>query len=288
MPIPQSIKDRLIDEYNISINSETSVSGGSINRAYRIGTNEGDLFLKYNTSAPADFFKREADGLKLLKSAATDIRVPDVIAAQVPSGHSAGFLVIEFIESGSSGNAERFGAALAELHQRNSDQFGMSEDNYIGSLPQSNQKHSNWPCFFSEERIKPQLKMAVNSGKMEAGVHKQWNRISAKLTRLLPETEPSLVHGDLWSGNYMYDNEGRSVLIDPAVYYGHPEMDLAFSKLFGGFSKEFYSGYESVRPLEDNFDDRVPIYNLYPLLVHVNLFGGHYISQAKSVLNRYS
>lgn len=288
MSLPQSIKDRLNEEYDISINSQTSVSGGSINRAYRIGTDEGDLFLKYNINAPSDFFKKEAEGLKLLKSASTDIQIPDVIASQAPSGHSPGFLVIEFIDSGSSGNAAQFGAALAELHQTNSDQFGLSEDNYIGSLPQSNQRHPEWPSFFSEERIKPQLMMAVDDGKIEATVYDQWERISAKLDRLLPKTKPALVHGDLWGGNYLFNQEGRAVLIDPAVYYGHPEMDLAFSKMFGGFSREFYSGYESVSPLEDNFDERVPIYNLYPLLVHVNLFGGHYISQAKSVLSRYS
>ena len=288
MPIPQSIKDRLNEVYDILIKSEMSVSGGSINRAYRIGTNEGDLFLKYNTSAPADFFKKEAEGLKLLTSATTKIRIPNVVADCAPSDRSPGFLVIEFIESGSTGNAAQFGAALAELHQTNSEKFGLREDNYIGSLPQSNQNHSEWSAFFSAERIKPQLKLAVDSGKMEAKVYGQWEQISRKLDSLLPKTKPSLVHGDLWSGNYMYDSDGRAVLIDPAVYYGHPEMDLAFSKMFGGFTREFYSGYESVSPLDANFEERVPIYNLYPLLVHVNLFGGHYISQAKSVLNRFS
>lgn len=288
MLLPQSIKKRLIKEYQMSITSESTVSGGSINRSFRIGTNNGDLFLKYNASAPKDFFEKEAEGLKLLKSASTNIRIPDVVAYGSPSGDSPGFLVIEFIDSGSSGNAAEFGASMAELHQTHSEQFGLSEDNYIGSLPQSNQNHSDWSAFFSEERIKPQLKMAVDSGKMPTKVNEQWERISGKLGRLLPDTEPSLVHGDLWGGNYLYDGEGRAVLIDPAVYYGHPEMDLAFSKMFGGFSGKFYSGYESVYSLEVNFEERVPIYNLYPLLVHVNLFGGHYISQAKNVLNRFS
>jgi fructosamine-3-kinase len=130
--------------------------------------------------------------------------------------------------------------------------------------------------------------MAINSGKMDQTALKAWSRITSKLDQLLPKTEPSLVHGDLWSGNYLFDIDGVAVLIDPAVYYGHPEMDLAFSKMFGGFSAEFYRGYESVLPLERGFDNRVPIYNLYPLLVHVNLFGGHYISQANGVLNRFS
>lgn len=288
MTLPQSIAERLSDDYSITINSSSSVSGGSINRAYKINTNEGDLFLKYNTDAPDDFFIKEADGLRLLKSSSADIRVPDVIASQAPAGTSPGFLVIEFVEPGRTGDAEAFGAALAELHQTDAEEFGLNEDNYIGSLPQSNEKHDDWATFFSEERIKPQLKMAVDSGKMDSKTTKQWGRISEKLERLLPETEPSLVHGDLWSGNYMFDTDGRGVLIDPAVYYGHPEVDLAFSKMFGGFSPKFYEGYESVSPLEDGFDERVPVYNLYPLLVHVNLFGGHYISQAENVLSRFS
>lgn len=288
MSLPQTIKDRLRDDYNIFIDSESPVSGGSINRAYRISTNEGDLFLKYNSGVPEDFFKKEADGLRLLASAPTGLRVPDVIASQAPAGNSPGFLIIEFIETGRRGNAEEFGQGLAGLHKKEAEKFGLEENNYIGSLPQSNNEHQDWPAFFSEERIKPQLKMAVDAKKMDPSVLNQWDRMSAKLDDLLPKTTPRLIHGDLWSGNYLYDSNGRAVLIDPAVYYGHPEMDLAFSKMFGGFSPEFYSGYESVSPLENGFDERVPIYNLYPLLVHVNLFGGHYIRQAESVLDKFS
>lgn len=288
MSLPQAIKDRLSDDYNITIENESSISGGSINRAYRISTNEGDLFLKYNSGVPDDFFKKEADGLRLLASASTELRIPDVIASQAPAGASPGFLVIEFIETGRRGNPKEFGSALAGLHQTEAETFGLEENNYIGSLPQSNNEHQDWATFFSEERIKPQLKMAVNAGKMDPSVSNHWDRMSAKLDDLLPKTTPRLIHGDLWSGNYLYDSNGRAVLIDPAVYYGHPEMDLAFSKMFGGFSPEFYSGYESVSPLENGFEERVPIYNLYPLLVHVNLFGGHYITQAESVLGKFS
>ena len=288
MSIPDSIKEKLKKDYGISIENERSVSGGSINRAYRISTSEGDLFLKYNDSAPEDFFRKEANGLKLLASAATDLRIPEVIASSPPSGNSPGFLVIEFIESGRSGSGEAFGAALADLHQTDADEFGLNTDNYIGSLPQSNTKHTDWATFFSEERIRPMLQMAIDSEKMDGDSIKKWSSIEGKLDNLMPEITPRLIHGDLWSGNYLFDAEGRAVLIDPAVYYGHPEMDLAFSKMFGGFSPDFYKGYESVSSLENGFEERVPLYNLYPLLVHVNLFGGHYISQANGVLNRFS
>jgi fructosamine-3-kinase len=288
MSLPQSVKDRLKENHNITLNAETPVSGGSINSACRINTNRGDLFLKWNPNAPTDFFEKEAEGLKLLRSAETALRIPETIAVENSGDGLPGFLVMEFIQSGRSGDSAEFGAELARLHQTKADEFGLNSDNYIGSLPQCNQRHSEWESFFSEERIKPQLKMAINSGKMDQTALKAWSRITSKLDQLLPKTEPSLVHGDLWSGNYLFDIDGVAVLIDPAVYYGHPEMDLAFSKMFGGFSAEFYRGYESVLPLERGFDNRVPIYNLYPLLVHVNLFGGHYISQANGVLNRFS
>lgn len=288
MPLPLILKKHLETSYHISVQNELSVSGGSISSASRVSTSRGELFLKWNDDVPGNFFEKEADGLKLLQAAGTNLRIPKVEAVGLPGDGTPGFLLMEYIESGRSGDSEQFGAELARLHQEKETEFGLNENNYIGSLPQCNQKHSDWVSFFSEERIKPQLRMAVDSGKMNASDLQKWARLSSGLSDLLPTTKPSLVHGDLWSGNYLFDIHGRAVLIDPAVYYGHPEMDLAFSKMFGGFSAEFYSGYESVNPLENGFDERMPIYNLYPLLVHVNLFGGHYVSQTKSVLDRFS
>lgn len=288
MSLPASITKRLGERYDVVIHEDSSVSGGSINSAYRLSTNQGELFLKWNSDAPTDFFEKEAEGLKLLNTAETNLRIPEVVAVENPGNGTPGFLLMEHIEAGRRGDSTSFGADLAILHQTKETEFGLSSDNYIGSLPQSNHKHSEWELFFNEERIKPQLKMAVDSGKMDASYQQKWDRLSSKLSDFLPATKPSLVHGDLWSGNYLYDTDGRAVLIDPAVYYGHPEMDLAFSKMFGGFSADFYRGYESVSPLENGFNERVPIYNLYPLLVHVNLFGGHYISQTKGVLDRFS
>lgn len=288
MSLLSSISNRLKREFDLTIESEKSISGGSINAAYRISTNRGVLFLKCNADAPNDFFEKEAEGLNLLRSAECSLRIPDVIAAEASVDGAPGFLLMEFIEPGRTGDSVQFGAELARLHQTEESKFGLSSDNYIGSLPQRNKKHNDWNSFFDEERISPQLKMAIDSGKMDTKVLSLWDNLSSKLSRLLPKTNPSLVHGDLWSGNYMFDESGKAVLIDPAVYYGHPEMDLAMSKMFGGFSGEFYSGYESVKPLEPGFSDRVHIYNLYPLMVHVNLFGGHYITQANKVLKRFT
>jgi len=285
--IPTKLSNHLAEALNLEIIKSQSVSGGSINRAAKIATNLGDMFLKWNTNAPDDFFEKEADGLKRLATARTALRIPDVISSGKPVNSRPGFLLMEFIEEGRSGNSFEFGQNLAKLHQTDIDQFGLDTDNYIGSLPQSNRRHDNWITFFTEERINPQIQMAVDSGKLSRGILQNWDRLSRKLNEIFPPTKPSLLHGDLWSGNYLFDSSGSGVLIDPAVYYGHPEMDLAFTKMFGGFSSEFYRGYESELPLEPGFSERVPIYNLYPLLVHVNLFGGHYTSQFNSTLRNF-
>ncbi|MCG2589591.1 fructosamine kinase family protein [Rhodohalobacter sulfatireducens] len=287
--IPKSIRNVLENQFDIKIESEQTVSGGSINRAHKLQTDQGALFLKWNRSAPDHFFDVEARGLKLLASVDADIRVPSVLVTQPPSPDTPGFLLIEYIRegSGSSSDSYNFGAELAKLHNTTGDHFGLAYDNFIGSLPQQNDQFDNWIPFFVEKRINPQLKMAIDSGKISQNFFGNWNRLSKKLEDLLPPTKPCLIHGDLWGGNYLFDENGTGILIDPAVYYGHPEMDLAFTKMFGGFSTSFYEGYKSVTPLEDDFSNRVPIYNLYPLLVHVNLFGGHYVSQFERIVGKY-
>jgi len=203
--------------------------------------------------------------------------------------HDVPFLLMEFIEPGhgSDTSSLQFGQQLATLHQTSAECFGLDHDNYIGRLPQSNRHHSDWIEFFITERIDPQLKQAIDSRAVGSGVADRWKRVARQLPDLIPVARPALLHGDLWGGNYMFDGSGRAVLFDPAVYYGHHEMELAFTKLFGGFSEPFYEGYEEVAPLEPGFQDRIPIYNLYPLLVHVNLFGGHYIRQAEQILRNF-
>lgn len=287
--IPESIRSVVENQYNLEIKSEQSVSGGSINRAHKLQTNQGDLFLKWNQSAPEDFFEVEAKGLELLASADTNLRVPNVIASYKPDSNTPGFLLMEYISDGSGNSSDSFtfGTELAKLHNTKGDYFGLSYENYIGSLPQKNGQYEDWATFFIERRINPQLKMAIDSGKFSQSILSYWKRLSYQLADLLPPTKPSLIHGDLWGGNYLFDENGSAVVIDPAVYYGHPEMDLAFSKMFGGFSGSFYEGYKSVHSLPAGFSERVPIYNMYPLLVHVNLFGGHYTSQFEQFIRKY-
>jgi len=285
--IPNSVRTSLKNKHAISIDGVHSISGGSINRAYKISAGSNDFFLKINSSASPDFFIKEAEGLKELRNAGTDLIVPEVIAVEEPSGDRPGFLLMQFISPSRSGNSFAFGTELAKLHETKRKHFGFHSDNYIGSLPQKNSDRSDWLSFFSDCRIEPQLKMAIDSGKLQSGILSNWERLFSTLPDIIPTCSPSLLHGDLWGGNYLFDETGSGVLIDPAVYYGHPEMDLAFSKMFGGFSADFYRGYESVYSLEPGFEERIPIHNMYPLLVHVNLFGGHYTNQFTSYLKRF-
>ena len=189
---------------------------------------------------------------------------------------------------GKSTSSLEFGKKLGRLHKSTSDYFGLDYDNYIGKLPQSNTKHSNWFDFFALERIEPQVRMGIESGKLSRPILKSVEGFYKKLGSILPTEKPALLHGDLWSGNFMFTKSGGVSIYDPAVYYGHREMDLAMTRLFGGFSANFYEGYNEQFPLSGGFDSRVSIYNLYPILVHANLFGGSYCRQAENIINRYA
>jgi fructosamine-3-kinase len=172
------------------------------------------------------------------------------------------------------------------LHQQHADQFGLDHDNYIGRLPQSNKQHKQWPTFFAEERIRPLLRQAIDQGKIPASITKSADRFYLEIRNIFPSVRPALLHGDLWGGNYTHLSD-QTAIYDPAVFYGHPEMELAFTYLFGGFNDAFYQGYESVYSLEPGFNNRRSLYNLYHLLTHTVMFGGHYAQQAVSILNQF-
>jgi protein-ribulosamine 3-kinase len=264
------------------------VSGGSINHAARLDTSWGIYFLKANDSFQyPQMFEKEARGLAALKNTGL-ITIPDVIFTGEEDGLS--FIILRFIESKSKVNDfwEKFGVELAQIHRHTSPYFGYEEDNYIGSLVQCNNKHNKWTDFFIEERLEKQLSLAIQNGRMNTADINIFKNIYLKIESLFPEEAPSLLHGDLWSGNFITGNSGEPCLIDPAVYYGHREMDLAMTKLFGGFDETFYHAYQSEFPIEPGHDERVDLCNLYPLMVHVNLFDGGYLSQVKSILKRFS
>jgi len=273
--------------FNIELNSTQSVGGGDINKAYHLNTSVGDFFVKKNSASRfPHMFQKEAQGLKILADA-DEILVPEVIT--FGEEDDVAFLVLKFIKS--SGKSENFwddfGKRLANLHQHTNDHFGLDHDNYIGSLHQSNRKHDNWSDFFREERLDFQVKMARDHGNAGNDTVRAFERFYRKLDEIFPVEAPSLIHGDLWGGNYMINEKGEAVIIDPAVYYGHREMDMGMSKLFGGFSADFYVAYNQQYPLENGWQERLDYCNLYPLMVHVNLFGGGYLNSVKSILRNF-
>jgi len=198
------------------------------------------------------------------------------------------FLLLEFIEQRrrAPGYWEVLGHQLAQLHKCSAPSHGLDHNNYIGSLAQSNKTHRSWLTFFIEERLSPLLKLAIDDHHAPGVWMRKFETLYARLPSLLPDGRPSLLHGDLWSGNVITGHDGLPCLIDPAVYYGHREADLAMTHLFGGFEDGFYSSYESLYPLPTGFSERIDLYNLYPLLVHFNLFGASYAERITNILKR--
>ena len=263
------------------------LSGGDINDAFELELRDGRrLFLKTNRAAPAGMFQAEARGLAWLAEARA-LHVPDVVAV---ADDRVSFLVLELVEPGSRRRAfdEELGRALAVLHRASPATFGLDHDNFIGSLPQSNRPHARWTDFFQSERLEPQLRLATERGRATGAMRRGFERLFARLAALVgPEEPPARLHGDLWGGNLHVTPDGAPCLIDPAAYGGHREVDLAMMRLFGGFAERVFSAYSEAFPLAPGHAERVPLYQLYPLLVHVNLFGGGYAASVERVLERY-
>jgi fructosamine-3-kinase len=255
---------------HLGIADAQPVSGGCIHRCYRATLSGRAVFLKVNDARLADAFAAEADGLAALRAAGCTAPEPISHGA---AGASA-FLLMEFLELESRGDFAALGRMLATLHRAEGSHFGWARDNYIGSTPQPNGAHENWAQFWRERRLGPQLALAKRKGyDVDAG------NVAALLDGHAPA--PSLLHGDLWSGNASFLAGGAPVLFDPAVYYGDREADLAMTELFGGFSREFYSAYGA---LPAGYETRKHLYNLYHLLNHLNLFGGSYLGQVNATL----
>jgi fructosamine-3-kinase len=272
---------------SILISSINAVSGGSINEAFSLYTDEGNFFIKTNSANHyPKMFEKEAKGLELLQGT-NAIRIPKIIDCGEIKETS--FLILEYINSDQP-NAQfwlDFGSQLAKLHQHTDTTFGLNHSNYIGSLQQHNNSHNSWTDFFIQERLHVQIKLARDKSQIDIATISRFEKLYTRLDEIFPQEQPALLHGDLWSGNFMVDENGGPVIMDPAVYYGHREMDIAMTKLFGGFSSQFYDAYNNFFPLENGWENRMDICNLYPLMVHVNLFGGGYLSQVKKVLSKF-
>lgn len=290
--VPQPVLERITgflqsgSNQPVQILSVKPVSGGSINQAFQIKTSQRNYFLKYNDADRfPQMFQKEAKGLELLRNSGA-INIPEVLLTADAGKHS--FLLLEFIDSApiKADFWDDFGKSLATLHSHKAEKFGLDHDNFMGSLEQSNNFHESWITFFIEERLGPQVRLAREKNAISKNDILAFERLYLKLGDVFPKASPSLLHGDLWSGNFMVNEAGKPCLIDPAVYYGHPEIDIAMTTLFGGFSQRFYEVYNHNNPLEKGWQNRLNIYNLYPLMIHVNLFGGGYLGSVRGILGR--
>lgn len=261
------------------------VTGGCVSDTARVVTAAGPAFLKFDLAAAASMFEVEAEGLGALRSAGSTLRVPDVLA------YGAGWLALEWLETGPrrAGADARLGRGLAELHRRTAPGWGWHRDGFIGPLPQRNTGGGagTWGDFWASMRLQPQLQRARDAG-AAVGSDAGWDRLMAELPAALSvadEEGGALLHGDLWSGNTVVTADGEPALIDPSVYRGHREVDLAMADLFGGFGPAFWAAYREAFPLSPGYAEvRRGIYQLYYLLVHVNLFGGGYTARTRRLL----
>ncbi len=279
----------------IQIQRIQSISGGDINDAFGLSLSDGNsIFMKSNAMGNLAYFTAEMQGLSAIAHTGT-IQTPRILACGTDEERNCSFLLLEQIHAGKRVGDywETLGHQLAELHKSSTKEFvldgkyGFLEDNYIGAGEQINTEKDSWVSFFRDCRLEPQFHRATDYFSIED--LKRINRLLDHIGDILIEPEhPSLLHGDLWSGNVMVGEDGKAWLIDPAVYVGHAEADLAMTELFGGFASGMYTAYQEISPLQPGYEDRRDLYNLYHLLNHLNLFGGSYLLSVMRIVNRYS
>jgi len=283
--IPASIKHFINELHQTTVNQFSPVGGGSINDAYQYSTNNDQYFLKFNNQVPG-IIEKEVDGLKAIAHL-NCIATPELIAFNKIDDYE--ILVLSFVSAGLKTEKawDNFGQQLAEMHRMPAPFFGWHQSNFIGSLHQNNNKTTDFIDFFIWQRLKPQIELALKQQYFSSSEIRQFEQLFEKLNEILPPTAPSLVHGDLWSGNFMIGEEHKPYLIDPSIHFNFRETDIAFTYLFGSFDSKFYQSYHHYFPLEPGFQDRISLYNLYPLLVHLNLFGSGYYGSVMNNLNQY-
>lgn len=282
MFVKKTIEERLAT----NILSMSPLSGGDINEVLQIQTTIGHYVVKYNDKEKfPGMLAKEAKGLKLILN--NGFTTPPVIDSF--SDRASQFLILDYIEPEKPSKIfwNRFAKRLSLLHQKGNDFFGLDYSNYIGSLPQKNDRKTTWEEFFVQNRLEPLIKTAFNKGLLRSPHLQRFEHLFTLLKDVIPDEQPALLHGDLWSGNFLCALGQEPVLIDPAVYYGHREVDIAMTRMFGGFDPSFLEYYNDYYPLEKGWEIRLPVHNLYPNLVHLILFGSSYLGGIESVLKSF-
>jgi len=279
-----SVRKAIEEALGCSSVRQTPLSGGDINDACALHLSDGrEIFVKTNKRADPLMFPAEAAGLRWLANADA-LRIPQVIAADPE------YLVLELLKPAArvADFDDRLGQGLAAVHKKGPKHFGHDIPNFLATLSQDNSPCDTWATFYAERRLLPQVRWAVDAGHAPKSWHQTFDTLCAKLVDLVgPDEPPARLHGDLWGGNLHVDEKGEPALIDPAVYGGHREIDLAMMKLFGGFSARVFETYNEAYPLAPGHSERVRLYQLYPLLAHVNLFGSSYVSSVDNALRSY-
>lgn len=279
-------KEKLEEKLEEKIKRITSLLGGDINDTYKIHTSDNVYALKVNRrDAFPEMFQKEKLGLESISKTGT--KAPDVILTFSDSEYQ--FLLLEFIEESPVDPSfwKNFADDLVKIHQSFSNDFGLEYDNYIGSLHQDNTQKPSWENFFIENRLMPLVKSGYDDNLLHVKHLIHFENFYKKVNEIIPQEKPSLLHGDLWGGNLMKGKNNTPVFIDPAIYYGHREVDISMTQMFGGFDNSYLTFYNEIFPLEKGWEERIKIHNLYPNLVHLNLFGLGYLSGIESVIKEF-
>jgi fructosamine-3-kinase len=283
--LERALREALSDP-SLTVRSLRPVGGGCISPGGRLDTTAGSFFAKWSPAGPPDLFLCEAEGLRELAGADSGLVTPEVIVARGSEPGTPGLIVLELLEPAPL-DAEALGRGLARLHRATAPSFGLGSDNYCGSTPQHNGPLSSWAEFYARRRLEPLVAGIAAARGLPSADRKLYDRLIGRLPTLLPEASaPALIHGDLWSGNALGSRKGPA-LVDPACCYADRELELGMMTLFGGFPDRCFAAYEESWPLPQGWRERNGLYQLYHVLNHHLLFGGHYGPQALSLARRY-
>jgi protein-ribulosamine 3-kinase len=271
----------------VTVHRLRPIGGGGLHETFAAETSAGVFFVKTRPGAAGDVFEREREGLDALAAADCGLRIPRVVCV----GREPALLVLEYLDSAPqvADFDERLGHGLAALHRTTAPQYGFAHDNHCGETPQPNGWLDDWNTFYRERRLRFQVSMLAGKGLIDADALALFERLFDRLPERLAGADepPALIHGDLWPGNLVTGPDGAPALVDPAAYYGHREAELGMMVLFGGFSARVFAAYQAAWPLQPGWRERLPLYTLYHVLNHANLFGGAYIGQAIEVARRW-